>query len=91
MQTVKVLDMNSDVSPYIDIVEVGTSVSGLTKVFEVRNKRDPEHDIPGIIKWNGGWRKYVYHSGEAFYDAQCLRQIANFCEDQTTIHRESKR
>lgn len=79
--------MSSELSPYIDIVEVGTSPSGKTKIWEVRNKRDPENDIPGIIKWNGGWRKYVYYSGEAFYDWQCLRQIANFIEDQTTIQR----
>lgn len=81
---------DNNVSPYIDIVEVGKSASGLTKVFEVRNKRDPENDIPGIIKWNGGWRKYVYYSGEAYYDSQCLRQIADFCDDQTLIHKESK-
>lgn len=83
--------MTADLSPYIDIVEVGTSPSGKTKVWHVVNKRDPENDVPGIIKWNGGWRKYVYYSGEAFYDWQCLRQIANFIEDQTTIHKEAKK
>ncbi len=77
-------------SPYIDIIEVGKSPSGKTKIFHVVNKRDPQNDVPGIIKWNGGWRKYVYYSGEAYYDWQCLRQIADFIEAQTLIHKESK-
>jgi hypothetical protein len=79
--------MASDKSPYIDIVEVGTSPTGKTKIWHVVNKRDPQNDIPGIIKWNGGWRKYVYYSGEAFYDWQCLRQIADFIEVETARHR----
>ncbi len=84
------VEMSSSVSPYIDIVEVGVSASGKTKIWHVVNKRSAD-DIPGIIKWHGGWRKYVYYSTEAFYDWQCLRQIADFIEDQTTIHRESSR
>jgi hypothetical protein len=80
----------NDVSPYIDIVEVGTSPSGKTKIWHVVNKRDPANDVPGVIKWHGGWRKYVYYSGEAFYDWQCLRQIANFIEDATNIHKADK-
>lgn len=82
--------MNDTVSPYIDIIEVGTSPSGKTKVWHVVNKRDPEHDIPGVIKWSGAWRKYVYHSELAFYDSVCLRQIADFMSEQTVLHRAIK-
>jgi len=78
--------MPDNVSPYIDIVHVGNSPSGKTKIFHVVNKRDPEHDVPGVIKWSGAWRKYVYHSDLAFYDAQCLRQIADFIESETNAH-----
>jgi len=78
--------MNDSVSPYIDIVEAGTSDSGKTKIWYVVNKRDPS-DTPGIIKWNGGWRKYVYYSGEAYYDWACLRQIADFIEAATLEHK----
>lgn len=90
IKTKERVEMSSSVSPYIDIVEVGVSASGKTKIWHVVNKRSAD-DIPGIIKWHGGWRKYVYYSTEAFYDWQCLRQIADFIEDQTTIHRESQR
>jgi hypothetical protein len=74
-------------SPYIDIVEVGTSKSGITKIWHVVNKNNPD-DIPGVIAWNGGWRKYVYYSGDAYYDWQCLRQIADFIEAKTRDHRK---
>ena len=81
--------MSSDVSPYIEIVEVGTSKSGKTKVWHVRNKGN-EFDVPGVIAWNGGWRKYVFYSNEAYYDWQCLRQIADFIEQATADHRGKK-
>lgn len=76
-------------SPYIEIVEIGLSPSGKTKIWKVVNKNNPD-DVPGIIKWNGGWRKYVYYSVHAYYDWQCLRQIADFIEEQTKDHRSKK-
>lgn len=79
--------MANDVSPYIEFRDMGFLRPGAkTRVWYVINKRNPD-DIPGIIKWNGGWRKYVYYSGEAFYDWQCLRQIADFIEQKTKDHR----
>lgn len=78
--------MADNLSPYIDIIQVGVSPSGKTKIWHVVNKRDPENDVPGVIKWNGGWRKYVYHSDLAFYDPQCMRQIADFMEAETAAH-----
>ena len=82
--------MSDNVSPYIEFRDMGTSASGKTRVWYVVNKNNVD-DVPGIIKWNGGWRKYVYHSGPAYYDWQCLRQIADFIEDQTKIHKEKKK
>lgn len=73
-------------SPYIEIVEVGKSPTGKTKIFEVRNKTRPD-DTPGIIKWHGAWRGYAYFTDDAYYDAKCLRQIADFIEDANRAHR----
>jgi len=84
--------MSKNVSPYIAIVLAGFSPSGKTKIWHVVNTRTPGGaDVPGIIKWHGGWRKYVYYSDYAFYDPSCLRQIADFLENETIIHRELKR
>lgn len=74
--------MANNVSPYIEIVEVGTSKSGLTKIWEVRNVSNGLHrdDVPGWIRWYGAWRGYVYECEASFYDAKCLRQIADFID-----------
>jgi hypothetical protein len=38
----------------------------------------------GKIVWYGAWRKYCFFPlGETVFDKACLRDIANFCEQQT--------
>lgn len=73
------------VQKYVVIEPYGTSASGKTKVWAVRNTK---HDVDlGFIRWHGAWRKYVYHSPElTFYDHDCLRLIADFCEAATKEH-----
>ena len=77
------------VKKWVDILPIGESPTGKTKIWGVKSYRD-EGSI-GIIKWHGAWRKYVYHSDEAFYDWDCLRLIANFCEEQTLGHQHIKK
>ncbi len=79
----------SNVSKYIEIVEIGTSPSGKTKVWEVRNKNEDAE--VGIIRWAGNWRKYVYDCDSCYYDWDCLRMIADFIEKATLEHRGRKR
>lgn len=79
--------MGREPSPYIDVIYMGQSASGKTAVWYVVNKKNGLQDTPGIIKWNGGWRKYVYHSGPAYYDAQCLGQIAEFLDRANAAHK----
>lgn len=74
----------SNVSKYIEIVEVGTSPSGKTKIWEVRNKNEDAE--VGIIRWAGNWRKYVYECGPSYYDWDCMRMIADFIENATLEH-----
>jgi hypothetical protein len=43
----------------------------------------------GEVKWFGRWRCYAYFPlNETIYEKQCLRDIAQFCEDQTKLHRQ---
>lgn len=45
------------------------------------------HTRLGEIRWFARWRKYCYFPGAAtVYDANCLREIAGFCEQQTKEH-----
>lgn len=73
------------VKKYVEFTEAGTSPSGKTKRWHVTGKRGPEDGI-GLVRWHGPWRKYVYESDNAFYDPDCLRLIANFCELKTKEH-----
>lgn len=43
----------------------------------------------GVVKWYGPWRKYCFFPmAEAVYEQVCLRDIANFCEEETAKHRK---
>lgn len=83
------------ISKWIEIVPNGTSPSGTTKRWRVRNKRTGENI--GEIKWYGanGFRGYCYFigfdgSGWMLYDAPCMRMIADFISEQNVRHREVK-
>lgn len=78
------------VEEWIKFVPMGTSASGKTEVWYVVNTRE-DGDPIGIVKWSGSWRKYVYHTGPSYYDWDCLRLIADFCETKTNEHMEGVR
>lgn len=43
-----------------------------------------EAEIIGEVKWRGNWRKYAVELfGAAYYDWDCLRLLADFCEQET--------
>jgi hypothetical protein len=77
--------------------EVGLSASRLTKIWDVRSKHDDS--LLGEIKWYAPWRQYSFVVDLAkFKDvkelvnaASCLRDIANFCEIMTKIHKDKVR
>lgn len=82
--------MSNRTAQYVEIVPV-SNPGKLTRRWEVRNIKGPKDDIPGEIRWYGGWRKYVYHSNWTYYDWDCLRMIADFCEAATKDHLQGKR
>ena len=76
---------------YIQFVDVGFSSTGKTRIWNVATKEDSE-DLIGEIRWFGSWRCYALYpfEGTAF-EKTCLRDIANFCEEQTKLHKLRKR
>lgn len=73
---------------YIQFVFKGYSSSGKTKVWSVAIKED-EEDCIGEIRWYAHWRCYSFHPYEkTVYEKTCLRDIANFCEKQTKLHKK---
>ena len=56
-----------------------------TKVWYVTSKRDALK--LGNVGWWGRWRRYVFSPHiQTLFDADCLREIADFCESQTEEH-----
>ena len=44
----------------------------------------------GVIKWYAHWRRYVFEPLAAMvFDPQCLRELADFCQQMTTEHRNA--
>lgn len=63
---------------YLRIVEIEPKPR--TKVWEVRNIRTRQ--VCGIIKWYGGFKKYVFFPSEGFlFDMWGLRLIADHLQN----------
>lgn len=74
----------SRLDKYIEIREVPNGVKK-TKQWQVINLNTQE--IVGVVKWYGGWRKYVYYNSVVGYsDWDFMRLIASFCEQKTQEH-----
>ena len=67
--------------PYLTFFSQGTSASGKTKIWSVMNQSGGNL---GGISWFSHWRRYVYQPiTSVILDAQCLSEIAAFCEKET--------
>lgn len=74
---------------YLEIEHFGFSESGKTSFFQVLTK-DRTTRL-GMVSWYAPWRKYVFESsGGMVYDANCLREIADFTERTTKEHRDGR-
>lgn len=77
-------------SKWIEFSEPMKSDSGKTNIWSIFSsgyKDDPDEEKDfwlGEIKWRGGWRKYSFFPAQdTTYEADCLRDIADFCETET--------
>jgi hypothetical protein len=71
---------------HICFKENGVSKTGRTKRWIVTAKED-HTDMLGEIQWHGPWRCYVFYAFNAIFEQKCLRDISNFIEYQTKIHK----
>lgn len=73
-----------DVSPYLSFRYQGRTDSEKTQIWNVNNL--------GVIKWKAGWRCYAFYPlPDSFYEEECLRDIAIFCELLTITHNYNRR
>jgi hypothetical protein len=60
-----------------------------TKVWRVDSKDGVEL---GYIEWYSRWRCYTFTPlADTVYEKRCLRDIADFCEQETKSYREEPR
>lgn len=60
-----------------------------TKTWRVLNKHDNIH--LGWIGWFTKWRKYAFFpEKDTVYEEDCLRDIAEFCAQETVKHKKEK-
>jgi hypothetical protein len=76
---------------YIQFLDAGYSSSGKTKIWDVATKEDSE-DLLGEVRWFGAWRCYSFHPyDKTVFEKSCLRDIGDFCEEQTRIFKQNWR
>lgn len=52
----------------------------------------PNKERLGIIKWEGGWRQYVFHpDNSTIWSSGCLEIITKFLKDKNKRQREKLR
>ncbi len=70
---------------YVSFSRSRPSASGKTRIWKVL--ADAHIECPyslGDIKWCGAWRRYAFAPlSNTIYEQDCMRKIADFCEDQT--------
>lgn len=68
--------MATTAEKYIKIEEAGTSPTGKTFRWRVRNTRTQE--ICGIVRWHGAFRAYCFFPADGFlFDASCLQAVTD--------------
>lgn len=75
---------------WIRFDESGSSKSGKTLLWAVMPVSGGYRI--GWIKWHGPWRKYVFEPmTNTIWEEDCLRFIADFCQEKTLEHRRQKK
>jgi hypothetical protein len=63
-----------------------------TNIYEVLEKGGGLTARLGEIRWFGRWRKYAFYPADAtIYEETCMRDIAQFIEEETKARRAKKK
>ncbi len=73
-----------EMAKWIDFVNVGSSPSGKTLMFQVFTE---DGTVLGEVKWYTAWRQYSFFpANDTIFEKTCLRDIAAFCELRNVAH-----
>jgi len=74
---------------WIEFVRLTQDLNRKTATWEVVSK--DTQTVIGFIKWYGTWRKYCFFPDEdTVFEQDCLRDIAEFIQTATKLHKEKK-
>lgn len=74
---------------WIRFEQLSSHSSRVTLVWRVVAKQG--ETILGYVKWDTGWRRYVFAPlGETIFEQDCLRDLAMFVEDRTLEHKAAR-
>lgn len=61
------------------------NVGAKTRQFSVFSRRT--RSLLGYVKWWANWRQYCFFPLNSLFDKNCLREVAQFCEEATQAHK----
>lgn len=62
-----------------------------TDLWYVWSLKEPAAHL-GVVKWFGAWRKYAFFPAvQTLFEQDCLRDIAEFIEQETVKQRKGRR
>lgn len=88
--------MSTPAPKWIDF-RLSDAQPALTQRWDVLTKTEHPSQLAvllGRVGWAGRWRCYTFVPNRALdliFEKTCLRDIAAFCEDETTKHRAARR
>lgn len=59
-----------------------------TRKFAVISRFD--QSLLGYVQWFAHWRQYVFFPLNCILNKDCLREAADYCDEVTTAHKESR-
>lgn len=70
-----------------------TPTNQKTEVWHVVSSADGVWpDVIGVVKWYPPWRRYAFFpEANTLYEHQCLRDLAEFCNNATVSRREARK
>lgn len=86
---------------YIQAIEMPVEPSRRTKLWRIETKpkagpTDPDWvsdgvDVLGVVKWHPGWRRYAFFPlPNKLFEHDCLRDLADFCEENTKLRKAER-
>jgi hypothetical protein len=87
MIEIKRIDLDWFRSSRLDYRDDGPVSKGAkTRQFSVFSRAN--RSLLGYVKWWTNWRQYCFFPLNSLFNYDCLREIAQFCEEATRVHKD---